>query len=108
MNLIQELKDKGFGIYSKTPRAFCTAFEDNNGALELATIPKMRSRTKHINLVYHHFRDHVSKGLIYILPIITANPIADILSSQSSLPYNRVVSSCYGMEYPIDTLKRLF
>ena len=58
MNLIQEIKDKGFDIFSKTPRVLCTAFEDNNGALELARTPKMRSRTKHINLVYHHFCDH--------------------------------------------------
>ena len=40
----------------------------------------MRSRTKHINLVYHHFRDYVSNGLINVLPIDTADQIADIFT----------------------------
>ena len=80
MNLILEMKQKGYEVYSKTPRVFCTAFEDNNGALELARTPKMRARTKHINLVYHHFRDYVSKGLINVLPIDTKEQIADIFT----------------------------
>ena len=77
MNL--EIKSKGFDIYSKTPRVYCNAFEDNNGALELARTPKMRARTKHINLVYHHFRDYVSR-LIHVLPIDTKEQIADIFT----------------------------
>ena len=80
MNLVQELQEQGFSIFSQTPRIFCTAFEDNNGALELARTPKMRSRTKHINLVYHHFRDYVSRGLINVLPIDTSNQVADIFT----------------------------
>ncbi len=36
-------------------------FEDNSGALELARLHKLR-RTKHINVCYHHFREHVRKG----------------------------------------------
>jgi len=37
----------------------CAVFEDNNGALEMAKIPKMRSRTKHIAIKYHHFRTYI-------------------------------------------------
>ena len=37
----------------------CTAFEDNNGALEMAKTPKMRPRTKHIAIKYHHFCTHI-------------------------------------------------
>ena len=37
----------------------CKAFEDNIGALELSKCPKMRPRTKHLNIKYHHFREHV-------------------------------------------------
>ena len=33
----------------------CTLFEDNNGALELATKPRYCPRTKHIAIKYHHF-----------------------------------------------------
>ena len=33
----------------------CIVFEDNNGALEMAKIPKMRPKTKHIVIKYYHF-----------------------------------------------------
>ena len=41
------------------PITHSSVFEDNNGALELAREPKYRSRTKHIAIKYHHFREHV-------------------------------------------------
>ena len=56
---MQELKDEGFIDANPIPQIHCTAFEDNSGALELARTPKMRPRTKHINIVYHHFRSFV-------------------------------------------------
>ena len=55
----------------------CTLFEDNNGALELASTPRYRPRTKHIAIKYHHFRERVSRGLISIKPIDTKEQIAD-------------------------------
>jgi hypothetical protein len=43
-----------------------TVFEDNNGALSLATSPKISPRTKHIAVKYHHFRSKIGadKGII--------------------------------------------
>jgi len=66
MDLIKEFKEHGFSVTSTEPKVFCKAFEDNSGALELARLPKMRPRTKHINIKYHHFREHVRLGLIKI------------------------------------------
>ena len=43
-----------------------TVFEDNAGALELAKTPKLRPRTKHINVKYHHFRSAVHAGDITV------------------------------------------
>jgi hypothetical protein len=42
-----------------------TCFEDNNGALALATAPKLTPRTKHIATKYHFFRNKigVDKGI---------------------------------------------
>jgi hypothetical protein len=40
----------------------CKVFEDNEGAIEIAKVPKMRPRTKHLNIKYHHFREEVRKG----------------------------------------------
>ena len=79
MNLLKELKHRNFNIISTQASVQCTAFEDNNGALEIANVPKMRPRTKHINLVYHFFRSHVGKD-IFIRPIHTDNQIADIFT----------------------------
>eukprot|EP00957_Ditylum_brightwellii_P057304 4343428-Ditylum_brightwellii.AAC.1 len=42
----------------------CTVFKDNNGCIELLKCPRMRPRTKHIIIKYHHFRKKVKKGLI--------------------------------------------
>jgi hypothetical protein len=56
MQLLKEIQDRGFSVPTSTPVVHCRLFEDNSGALELARVPKMRSRTKHMNLKYHHFR----------------------------------------------------
>jgi hypothetical protein len=86
MNLLLELKEHGLPIISEVPRVHCKAFEDNSGALELARLPKLRPRTKHINLVYHHFRQHVRDGLISIFPIETEDQLGDIFTKP--LPQN--------------------
>ena len=80
MNLLQEFKDHGIATVSVKPRIHCKAYEDNTGALELARLPKLRPRTKHINLVYHHFREHVRQGHIQVLPIRSTDQIADIFT----------------------------
>ena len=80
MKLLQELKDFGFNSKFIRPKVHCKAFEDNIGALELAKVPKMRPRTKHINLVFHHFREHVRKGLVSIHHVSTTLQIADMLT----------------------------
>jgi hypothetical protein len=80
MNLIHEFKEHGFPVTSSQPKVYCKAFEDNSGALELARLPKIRPRTKHINIKYHHFREYVRLGLIEMLPISTTEQIADIFT----------------------------
>ena len=63
-----------------TAKLHCKVFEDNSGALEMATTPKFRPRTKHINVKWHHFRDYVERGQISIHPIDTTNQLADYLT----------------------------
>jgi hypothetical protein len=63
---------------SQTPRVYCKAFEDNLGALEMARMPRMRPRTKHINVAYYHFRSHVAEGKITIHAIGTADQIGNL------------------------------
>jgi hypothetical protein len=80
MELFEEMRKRGHKVVCNEPVVYCKVFEDNSGALELARLPKLRPRTKHINTCYHHFREHVRKGLIKILPISTLNQIADALT----------------------------
>ena len=89
MQLLHELKERGFSTFSETPTIFCKAFEDNVGALELANTHKLRPRTKHINIVYHHFRQWVRERKINILKVSTEDQLADILTKP--LPKNLFV-----------------
>ena len=86
MNLIQEMREHDFAVVCSEPYIYCKVFEDNSGALELARLPKMRPRTKHINVCYHHFREHVRKGLIKIFQVPTDHQVADVLTK--ALPQN--------------------
>ena len=80
MDLIKEMKERNIPVICTKPYVYCKVFEDNSGALELARLPKLCPRTKHINVCYHHFREHVRKGLIKIFPVGTADQIADVLT----------------------------
>ena len=76
IDLVKEM-DGIFDYASPKVDLHCTLFEDNNGALELAMKPRYRPRTKHIAIKYHHFRDHVTKGMVTVKPIDTAEQLAD-------------------------------
>ena len=60
--------------------AHSDVFEDNNGALTLATIPRMTPRSKHYATKYHFFRQHVQNGDLKIHKIDTKEQLADIMT----------------------------
>jgi hypothetical protein len=80
IDFLQELTDVGFDFNIEHPTISCKAFEDNEGALEMARSPKFRPRTKHINVKYHHFHDSIESGKIHMLGIDTKEQQADILT----------------------------
>ena len=82
IDLCLEAQQHGVPISTKAPTVYCQVFEDNSSAYELATTPKMRPRTRHINVKYHHFRYHVAKKLIHIQRVDTTNQLADFLTKQ--------------------------
>jgi hypothetical protein len=87
--LLQEVSEATKLIAGSTI-AHSTIFEDNKGCVELANAPKMRPRTRHIALKYHHFRSHVDNGNISIQWIDTKHQLADIfmkpLAASSFIP----------------------
>ena len=80
MQLVEEANNDGWQTHEGPPTVHCKVFEDNIGALEMARLPKMRPRTKHLCVRLHHFREHVRKKLITIQHIATDLQIADLLT----------------------------
>ena len=81
MNLLKEMKTKGFPVVTSKAKVHCRVFEDNTGALEIAKIPKFRPRTKHMNCRLHHFRSYVDiTKEISIHKIDTKEQPADMLT----------------------------
>jgi hypothetical protein len=80
MGLLQEMREQDFKVLCIEPYMYCTVFEDNSGALKLARLPKLCPRTEHINVCYHHFHEHVQKGLIKVFPVNTKDQIAYALT----------------------------
>lgn len=79
MYLLQEINEKITTVSTK-PVIKCKVFEDNSAALEIARVPKMRPRTRHINVAYHHFTAEVANKRLTLLPINTIDQQADIMT----------------------------
>jgi hypothetical protein len=67
MQLLKEMREKGFPIVTPQAGVHCHVFEDNSGA-------------KHLNVRLHHFRDYVERKEITIHPINTNDQPADFLT----------------------------
>ena len=89
IEFFKEIESHGIQYKFQSPIVYCKLFEDNSAALEIARVPKMRPRTKHINIKYHHFREYVKKGIIKVLPISTEDQLADI--GTKPLPFSTFV-----------------
>jgi hypothetical protein len=68
------------GVNLDLVQTHSTVFEDNNGALALASSPRMTPRSKHIGLKYHFFREAVTRGVVKIVKIDTELQKADIFT----------------------------
>ena len=84
IELLKEMKERGYPVSGAPPTVQCTVFEDNSGALEMAKKFKFRPRTKHINNKLHHFRWHVEKGDIILQKILSDDQPADLLTKPLS------------------------
>ena len=79
-SLIKEVIDN-LGIYCDNLKfvSSSTDYEENNGAIVVATSPRMTPSSKHIAVKYHWFRQHVGKEF-EIRKIESENQKADILT----------------------------
>ena len=80
LRLMDEVKQHGLPINVGKSQVHCRIFEDNSGALEMACAPKIRPRTKHINIKYHHFLSFVTAGLLSLHAVTSEEQFADIFT----------------------------
>jgi hypothetical protein len=63
----------------------------------MAKVPKMRPRTKHINVKYHHFRKWVHDGYIKVFQVGTDDQLADIFTKNLGIePFIRFCKAISG------------
>jgi hypothetical protein len=83
MFLMEEINERLVEVET-VPTIYCVVHEDNSAALEIAKYPKMRPRTRTLNVIYHHFRNEVANGRIIVKAISTKLQQADILTKQTT------------------------
>jgi hypothetical protein len=87
MNLLSELSDNLDQNIIALPTLHCKLFEDNSGAYELATTPKLQPRTKHINVKYHHFWAYVDRKWISLKKVASEHQLANIFTKPLASAY---------------------
>jgi hypothetical protein len=71
-----------------------TVFEDNAGAIQLATTNEYRPRTKHIDVQAYRIREEVQEGHVSVQYLETALNIADLLTKPlSSAIFDRLMAA---------------
>ena len=89
MQTMKELQQRGFPIAKTQGKVYCRVFEDNSGAVEMATHHKFRPRTKHLNIKLHHFQDYVNRGEVLIRHISPSNQPVDLLTKSLNVELTR-------------------
>ena len=74
LSLLDELKDQGFPVDQTEGTIKCKVFEDNSGAIEIASNHKRRPRTKRLNCRLHHFGHMYHIALPYNISPWINNP----------------------------------
>ena len=80
MGLLKEIKQQGLDVPIDPPSVHCKVFKDNSGALEMARMPKIRPRTKHINQSDHFFCEAVERNEVSIGATPMESQLADMLT----------------------------
>ena len=55
MELLKEMKGKGFDVFDHKVKVHCRVLEDKSVAIEVVVVHKWRPRTKHLATKLYHF-----------------------------------------------------
>ena len=104
-SLIKEVIDN-LGIDSENLKfvSSSTIYEDNNGAIVVATSPRMTPTPKHIAAKYHWFRQHVGKEFV-IRKIESENQKQMFSPKFYKDKYLQGLGNCYAVGKPSDERK---
>jgi len=107
MNFLQEMREREFQVICNEPYVYYKVFGDNSGALELARLPKLRPRTKHINVCYHHFASMYEKDLSrYSISTQKTRLLTYSPSLWHKMTFNITVAPCAASNLPQATKVR--
>ena len=101
-NLVKSVAKAVSGMKEVKATTMSEVFEDNNGALTLATAPRLTPQSKFFAVKYHFFREQVGKT-IDIKKIETKEQLADIFTkglSRESFEYLRDKLMGWTIEEP--------
>jgi transposase InsO family protein len=77
-----------------TPIVYC----DNKAAIDIAQNPKISDRSKHIDVHFHFVRENVEKGTFFIMPVATADNLADTCTKGlPGLPFKNFREKILGL-----------
>ena len=80
LRLIDDAQSHGHNLNVSKASIHCNVFEDNQSTIAIAQEPRIRPRTKHINVRFWHFVRFIKAKLMTIEWIKTDNQIADALT----------------------------
>jgi len=84
MHIVQEMDKHRIKLNPDAPKIHCRVFEDNSGALEMATVHKHRPRTKHLGAKCHFFRRCATEKRVSMHKIGTEDQPSDTLTKPPS------------------------
>ena len=90
---------KGIELPSGITKVKCQVFKDNIRAKLIATIPRIRPCTKHINIKYWHFVEYNVQNRIDNQLVRSEDQLADILTKPlPAYDFNRLHDKIIGKE----------
>ena len=68
---------KTLGLNIEKP---CVVYEDNRSTIKISENVTALRRSKHIDIRHHFLREHIDNGLIKLIPVATADQLADVMT----------------------------
>ena len=100
LRLMADAKSHGIDMNFSNAKIHCKVLEDNTGTVTIATEPKIRPRTKHLNQKYWHFIQFLRQGLMSISWISTENQLADLLTKPlNDIAFHKFTAAICGWDF---------